>query len=436
METNGAMLQEAEPDAPHPLVAKLSVPPGERPTRDLWAALAFTSLALRSMWLAHGKPLPLGAPSLPAAVALALGCVALAQASLAAMLRWPVGFQRVACGTVAAAGLYAAFDPEEPSWWSLLPVVLMGLLYVASTADGVLLQLHQTACRVALSHTPLSLVNAVSAVVTVCYLRLTLPMASDHPFLFAFGGLWFWLVASNVVAATAVGVAARDFLGVAPTQTKVQRVAVAFSCAMTSFGSICFGSLFTAVGYILSWAARAAAAPNKDDGLGAIIVKGMIRFFAMMFEEFVRRFGKYSLTNVALTGNSFLEAARDTAQLMEEHPHLEKIVAGHGMLPSIISALFTAVLVYPAVAAVTPAMAPLAASLAMGLHFTAVSSVYEGFPTTVFLCSAEAQRARQSAAAAVADERHRELHARLAQAAAVAAAEAEKKRLAEEKKTA
>ena len=110
-------------------------------------------------------------------------------------------------------------------------------------------------------------------------------------------------------------------------------------------------------------------------------------------EDFVHRFNRYSLTYVALTGESYVDGAHKTQRMMAANPSLEKVVAGHGTIHTFISSAFMSVLLYPMLAIATPAAAPVALAASMVVQCSAASAVYEGFPATVLLCAHEGRNA-------------------------------------------
>ena len=74
----------------------------------------------------------------------------------------------------------------------------------------------------------------------------------------------------------------------------------------TSFGSICFGSLFVAVIQLISALVRNAR-QDRDNFL-ALCASCLLR----LLEDVVRYFNKYAFTQVAIYGKPYIQAAKDT----------------------------------------------------------------------------------------------------------------------------
>jgi hypothetical protein len=130
-------------------------------------------------------------------------------------------------------------------------------------------------------------------------------------FLFLLMFNWSTQVITNVVHVTTSGtVATWYFVGEQsmpsnPTMASLKRAMT------TSFGSICFGSLIIALLKTIHYFVRSAA---RRGGLAALVFVVLLR----VIERLIEYFNIYAFTHVAIYGSSYIEAAKQTWEMIKK----------------------------------------------------------------------------------------------------------------------
>ena len=131
-------------------------------------------------------------------------------------------------------------------------------------------------------------------------------------FVFAF---WHIMVALNVAHTAACGVMASFFFGRDTTGVTYG----AFKRAMTtSFGSICFGSLLTAIIRALQMVVKMAKEDNERDGNNIMaVVLACLECLIDLLGDILEYFNAYVYVQIAVYGKKYWSAAKDTFELFK-----------------------------------------------------------------------------------------------------------------------
>ena len=195
---------------------------------------------------------------------------------------------------------------------------------------------------------------------------------------------WSVQVITNVVHVTASGTVATwyfagdDRMPRSPTPASLKRAMT------TSFGSICFGSLIVAILKLLHTMARAAA---RRGGFMACVMACVIG----ILERLMEYFNVYAFTHVAIYGSSYVQAAKQTWEMIKNcgwsAVFNDNLVFPVLNITSVINSLAIGVVL--GVAAHSIIIGILCGLVAFVVHIIMLRVVYSGI-VTIFVCVAEA----------------------------------------------
>ncbi|PJF17463.1 Choline transporter-like domain-containing protein [Paramicrosporidium saccamoebae] len=131
-------------------------------------------------------------------------------------------------------------------------------------------------------------------------------------FFVLFSFLWSSQVLANVLQTTIAGVFATHYF--TPRGQRADKATSgAFSRAVTySFGSVCLGSLIVALIQLLRIVLKSATEKNSIAG-------AVVDCILEWVESLVAYFNYYAYTQIAIYGKSFVQASRDTWELIKRH---------------------------------------------------------------------------------------------------------------------
>jgi hypothetical protein len=125
--------------------------------------------------------------------------------------------------------------------------------------------------------------------------------------------LWATQVFTNIVHVTSSGVVATWYFLGEMSMPANPTVASGKRAMTTSLGSICFGSLIVAILKLIYYMARSAAR-NSNNDFAACIAACILG----CLERLMEYFNVYAFTHVAIYGSSYIEAAKQTWNLVKE----------------------------------------------------------------------------------------------------------------------
>ena len=195
---------------------------------------------------------------------------------------------------------------------------------------------------------------------------------------------WTMQVIFNVVHVTASGTMATWYFA-GPTAMPRNPSLASFKRAMTtSFGSICFGSLIVAILKVIHFMARQAQ--QSRNGIAAACATCIIG----CIEALVEYFNIYAYAHVAIYGSSFMEAAKQTWNLVKQCVW-SAVINDNLVYPVLNLTIFfdaIAIGVICGVAAHNVLIGVASFLIAAGIHITVLRLVYSGV-VTMFVCVAE-----------------------------------------------
>ncbi|KPI84535.1 hypothetical protein ABL78_6420 [Leptomonas seymouri] len=207
-----------------------------------------------------------------------------------------------------------------------------------------------------------------------------------YPFFALFSLFWVQEVMSALVHVTVCGVMATwyfageghmpDF----PVKRSFQRAAT------TTLGSVCFGSLVTAIVSLLHFLVDCLRSGSDENGFWACLMDCLVG----CIEDLVRYFNNYAFVHVAIYGCSYMDAARETWELVGQCAFSaifnDSLVSQVVVMMTLISAALVAV-----VTGIVTWSAP-AATVMFAMTWVVCSIFYSPITscvTTLFVCFAE-----------------------------------------------
>jgi hypothetical protein len=163
---------------------------------------------------------------------------------------------------------------------------------------------------------------ATLVVFTVCVMPSVLRLASGwvmgkdivYPLIAVFAFFWVQEVLNALVHVTVCGVVAtwyfagEECMPDSPVKTSFQRAVT------TSFGSVCFGSLVTAIVSFIHFVIDSIRSGNDENSF----VMCLMEYLVGCIEDLVRYFNEYAFVHVAIYGCSYMDAAKETWTLVKE----------------------------------------------------------------------------------------------------------------------
>mmetsp|Transcript_21242 Transcript_21242/g.35113 ORF Transcript_21242/g.35113 Transcript_21242/m.35113 type:complete len:546 (-) Transcript_21242:276-1913(-) len=161
-------------------------------------------------------------------------------------------------------------------------------------------------------------------------------------FVLVLNALWVGQVLANVLHVTVSGSFARWFfyedliMPPFPTLDGFKRA------AGPSFGSICFGSLVVATVQLLKWLVELNSDSNNPV---AQVLRFVVRCLLQLIENIVKYVNKYAFSRIAIYGQSYCTAGRETFALLSDKGFdmiiNDNMIGGVCVLTSFVVALFT-----------------------------------------------------------------------------------------------
>lgn len=234
----------------------------------------------------------------------------------------------------------------------------------------------------------------VLVVMTLCVLPSVLRLTSGwvagkdvvYPFIVLFTFFWVQEVLNALVHVTVCGVVAtwyfagEAFMPDYPVKTSFQRAVT------TSFGSVCFGSLVTAIVSFIHFIIDCVRSGSDEDSFLMCLMDCLVG----CIEDLVRYFNEYAFVHVAVYGCSYVDAAKETWQLVKQC--VFSAVFNDCLASQVVAimTLMSALLVAAVTAAVT--WSALAVSVMFVMTWVVCSIFYSPIAscvTTIFVCFAE-----------------------------------------------
>ncbi|KPA77195.1 hypothetical protein ABB37_07110 [Leptomonas pyrrhocoris] len=207
-----------------------------------------------------------------------------------------------------------------------------------------------------------------------------------YPFMVVFAFFWVQEVVNAVVHVTVCGVVAtwyfagEEHLPLAPVTMALQRAVT------TSFGSVCFGSLVTAVVSFVHSIIDCVRSGNDQNSFVMCLMDCMVG----CIEDLVRYFNEYAFVHVAIYGCSYVDAAKETWGLVKQCVFsavfndclASQVVAIMTLMSAVLVAVFTGIVTWSAPAVTVMFVM---AWVVCSIFYSPIASCV----TTIFVCFAE-----------------------------------------------